>query len=131
MPFTVFTPENTKEYYYQILKQMKPTDIAWAYNHTNLECGSYSAENMRLCMKAWRILAKLGDVRIEEFNDRTKTIDGKEWHFLVVQTTDPSENLLDPIGMCLYGFTVSGTIYSFKSKDNRDKIRKYVMKNIN
>jgi hypothetical protein len=70
-------------------------------------------------------------MRIEEFNDRTKTIDGVEWHFLVVQSTDPKDTLIDPIGCCLYGFTVSGTIYSFKSKDNRDKIRKYVMKNIN
>ena len=131
MPYRVYTPENSKICYDNMLKQMKPKDIAWAYNATDNKCYSYSITDIQFHMCAWRQMAKNGYVRIEEFNDRTKTIDGIEWHFLVVQSTDPNDTRIDAIGCSLYGFTVSGTIYSFRSKDNRDKIRKYVMKNIN
>lgn len=131
MPYRLYTPEASKNAYKKMLKQMNPTDIVWAFDEEKQKCRSYSNDDFRFYMLAWRQMAKCGYVRIEEFNDRTKTIDGKEWHFLVVQTTDPKDTAIDPMGCSLYGFTVSGTIYSFQNKDNRDKVRQYVMKNIN
>ena len=81
-------------------------------------------------MKVWRKAHRHGKIFIHDYNCKTSTQapDGKEWHFLVVQNADLEKSWNSPIGLFLLGEYVSGTIYAFKSKKNRDAVQKYVMK---
>jgi len=81
-------------------------------------------EDMREQAKLWKKAMKAGDqLQFLEANCQTKLINGEEWHFFVCghQTKDLG---FDPLGMGFDDcqFLVSGFIYFFKNKENRDTI---------
>jgi len=85
-------------------------------------------DELREQMKIWRKQRKQGVIEIHDYNNRTKQIDGKDWHILVVQQTGDDLGPIDTLG---FGFDsvymVSGFIYCFKRIENRDATYKYVM----
>jgi len=85
-------------------------------------------DELREQMKIWRKQRKQGVIEIHDYNNRTKQIDGKDWHILVVQQTGDDLGPIDTLG---FGFDnvymVSGFIYCFKNIKNRDATYKYVM----
>jgi len=131
MSFETFDRTKAIKLYNEMLKEMDNSDICWTYGRIKKRCCLLNKREMEIQMKSWRKLARDGKIKIEKFNDRSKTINDKEYHFFVVQTTNDNDTMFDPIGCSLYGFIVSGYIYSFKNKSNRDKVREYVMKGIN
>jgi hypothetical protein len=54
--------------------------------------------------------------------------DGKEWYILVVQPENYTTP--DPIGIMLMSYMVSGMVYCFKEKKNRDDVAKWVMRKL-
>ena len=85
-------------------------------------------EEMKEQMSNWKRQRKSGLITIQEYNNHTKTIDGKEWHILVVQPTDLTKCDIDRSGFGLdQPFMVSGFIYYFRRIENRDIVYKYVM----
>ena len=80
-------------------------------------------------MKLWRKQRKDGIIKIMDYNNHTKTIQGQEWHILVVQHTEEWRDSIDPVGLGFDDavFLVSGLIYCFKRIENRDATYKYVM----
>ena len=85
-------------------------------------------DELREQMKLWRKSVKKGDLLIREFNNKTFKIKGIDWYIMVVQ--DTAGNIgVDKIGLGFDDaqFLVSGYIYVFKHKANRDATYKYVM----
>jgi hypothetical protein len=95
----------------------RANDMCWGNN-----------DELKEQMKLWRKQKKEIGLIMREFNNKTFKIKGQEWHILVVQS--PTEDLgIDKIGFGFDDeqFLVSGYIYVFKSKANRDATYKYVM----
>jgi hypothetical protein len=68
-----------------------------------------------------------------DYNNKTRNIFNKEWHILVVQSYEDGEQVPqnpDPVGCMLMGYMVSGFIYAFQKKENRDDVANYVMKGL-
>ena len=93
-------------------------DFAWGNN-----------DELREQMKIWRKQRKDGLVEIHDYNNRTKQINGTDWHILVLQPTCKKHMTIDPTGFELDDgvFLVSGYIYYFKRIENQDATYKYVM----
>ena len=87
-------------------------------------------EEMTEQMKIWRQQQKNGKLMMEEENNQTVKIQGREWYILVIQPTNDNDCSIDPMGFGYDdgAFMVSGFIYHFTRKENRDAIYKYVMK---
>jgi hypothetical protein len=99
--------------------QMKPGNIH-AFEITTLQSASGWGYQIR----------QNGKLVIEEENNQTVKIQGREWYILVVQPTNDNDCSIDPMGFGYDdgAFMVSGFIYHFTRKENRDAIYKYVMK---
>ena len=97
--------------------------------HVNTEVVGYNnSEIMRDNLKTWKQQKKQGILKIQEANNRTFEINGKKYYALVVQDTDMEKNPpIDPLAFGL-GFHVSGLVYFFKNKKNRDAIVEYLNK---
>ena len=61
-------------------------------------------------------------------NCKTTTVDGKEYHFLVIQPTDLERCDFDALGLFVLGEMVSGFIYAFENESTRDRIKEYLCK---
>jgi hypothetical protein len=130
--------------YYQaeiVKQQFKTSYPTWGRNEIMMsyvvarKCFAfYNKTNSLDQMKSWRKYAKDGKIKIAEYNNKTKIINGVEHYTLVVQEYDNGDfsdaNSLDPMGMFILGEMVSGYVYLFKSKENRDKTFEYVMKGV-
>lgn len=84
-------------------------------------------------MRYWRKMALEGKLKIMDYNNKTKNVFNKEWHILVVQAYKDGEQVpqnFDPVGCMLMGYVVSGYIYAFQKKENRDDVANYVMKGL-
>ena len=86
-------------------------------------------------MKRFRKQRKEGTLTILEANNKTKVLgnkylNSKTFYFMVIQDPDENKNpQCDPMGLAVKdgAFIVSGWIYAFKSKTNRDASYKYIM----
>jgi len=83
-------------------------------------------EEIKVQAKMWKKQRKQGKIEIHDYNNTTQKIDGKEYYTLVVQPADLETAVIDPLGLLKVGLMVSGYIYVFKNKTNRDIIFKYV-----
>ena len=106
-------------------------EICWFEHPRMIEKALCSCNRVEMDaqMKVWRKAHRQGKIFIHDYNCKTaQGPDGKEWHFLVVQNADLEQSWNSPIGLFLLNEFVSGTMYVFKSKKNRDAVQKYVMK---
>jgi hypothetical protein len=117
-------------------RDMLDGDLAISYIHHAGQLSWFDKKEMTSQMKSWRKLAKEGKMKMGHYNNKTKkTDDGREWFFLVAQCYDPittkmKECNFDPLGLFVMGEMVSGYLYAFRNKENRDKVFEYVMKDI-
>jgi len=113
-----------------------PNEICMTYMKDLDIFGFLIIADMNIQMKAWRELAKQKLLRIEIENHRTKTIKGETYYIFVIQSWENGMVTsidYDLMGMYAFdngSFIVSGFIYAFKSKINRDRIYEYVMKGL-
>jgi len=119
--------------YIHMLKEKTKEDISWTYIVSKREIGVMNIKETQQQMKEWRKLALQGKLKIMDYNNKTKNIFNKEWHILVVQPYEDGEQVPqnpDPVGCMLMGYIVSGFIYAFQKKENRDDVANYVMKGL-
>ena len=119
--------------YFGMLQEKTKNDICWFYHHTEHGIGVMNIKELQEQMSYWRKLALEGKAKIMDYNNKTKNVFNKKWHILVVQAYDDGEQVPhnpDPAGCMLMGYMVSGFIYAFKTKKNRDDVANYVMKGL-
>ena len=85
-------------------------------------------KELKVQAKMWRKHRKSGLIQIQDYNNETYEVDGKKYYTLVVQPTDLDDAQIDPLGLLTIGLMVSGYVYVFKTKTNRDIIFDYVNK---
>ena len=77
----------------------------------------------------WRKLAKDGKIKIAEYNNKTKIINGVEHYTFVVQLYDGDKfsesNSFDPLGLFILGEMVDGYILISINSNQRKIARKY------
>ena len=117
--------------YLGMVQEKEKTDICWGYNQNVSRICVFDEEELHQQMKVWRTMALEGKIIIMNYNNmKRKTFDGKEWYILVVQPKELEDAPLDPVGTMLLGFMVSGYIYCFKNKKNRNDVAKWVMRKL-
>ena len=84
-------------------------------------------DELRTEMKNWRELKKKNILVIREGNNREFEINGRVYYTLVIQDNDDENNCIDELALGV-GFMVSGYVYFFVRKENRDAVFSYVMK---
>ena len=127
---TFFFRTDIKKKYNGVLKLKKSSDLCLFFHHDEKEFGLLNKHELEQQMRYWKKEVKANKLKIREYNNQTKIVDGKEWHILVIQPYD--DNKLPDYSPCLFGmlvlnFGVSGYIYAFDNKNNRDMIYQYVM----
>jgi hypothetical protein len=112
--------------------QKKTDTVMFCHKRKFHEEGIFCAMNnteMKVQMRQWRNFVKRGLLTIRFVNSKERTLeDGMTWYWFVVQPTNPTESDIDSLGAFLLGEMVSGFIYCFKSKQNRDRVQEYIMK---
>jgi len=120
--------------YNQSLTQHRQGDLALSFISHQSQFGWFDKKTITAQSKIWRKLALTGQSKINSFNNKEVVVDGYTWYFLVVQPYKPNGKFapcnFDPFGLMVLGEMVCGYIYAFKTKQNRDAIYSYVMKDI-
>ena len=105
-------------------------EMAVCFNHYHKQFSLLNRGELNEQMTIWKKQRKSGEVRIKRYNSKTAVVDGKEYHFFVVQPAKNGKMVecnFDPMGLFILGELVSGYIYAFTNKGNRDAVEKYVM----
>jgi hypothetical protein len=114
----------------------KRKDLCMTYNKLGKNFDFLNQEEIHLQFRDFRREKKNGTIRINPNNNLThEDPNGKKWHFLVIQEAkdgkideDSGFNMdICRLGMA-FNFYVSGAVYAFRNKDNRDAMYHYVMK---
>jgi hypothetical protein len=128
---TLITPAQMKKTLKDLVKDRQKTrgETVFCFNQYANKFQWQNNEEMKEQMGIWKRQRKSGLITIQEGNNHTKMIDGKEWYILVVQPTDLTKCNIDRSGFGLDNevFMVSGFIYYFRRIENRDIVYKYVM----
>jgi hypothetical protein len=130
---TTYHREQIENAFNNAFNDWRPDEVMMTFYCARKRFNLYNKEVTQANMKIWRKLAKDGKIKIMEYNNKTKLINGVEHYIFVVQ---PYENEkmtdcnFDPMGLMVLGEMVSGFVYLFKKKENRNAIYNYVMKNI-
>ena len=110
----------------QVLKEMKPTETFFRYYHKEGTVKYNTNYELVDEVRMWRRQCKQEIIKIREVNNLTKTIEGKPYYILVIESTE-SNWRFDPIGL---GFDeeciINGIIYVFKREKDRDAAYKYI-----
>lgn len=132
MLFNTITREQIEYAWNGCLENMEKDDnVIFLHHELYHKTGMLSVMNNKETKdqaKIWRKQRKQGKIEIHDYNNTTQKIDGKEYYTLVVQPTDLETADIDPLGLLKVGLMVSGYIYVFKNKTNRDIIYNYVNK---
>tara|TARA_R110000751_G_C13431198_1_gene441622 strand:+ start:46 stop:459 length:414 start_codon:yes stop_codon:yes gene_type:complete len=118
-----------------VIDNRDPTDIVFFWHHANKDYCCGNKDEWKGEMKRFRKQRKEGTLTILEANNKTKVLgnkylNSKTFYFMVIQDPDENKNpQCDPMGLAVKdgAFIVSGWIYAFKSKTNRDASYKYIM----
>ena len=132
-PISIISRNTLARNYLGMRQEKTKDDVCWFYLRREGGIAVMNIEELQGQMREWRKLAVQGKLKIMEYNNKTKkTFDGKEWHILVVQRYENGfcvSEEPDPTGM-LMNYMVSGYIYAFQKKSNRDDIANWVMRGL-
>lgn len=128
---TFYTKSQIQSQYNYAMKVKSASDLALYFHHNQKQFSVMNKQELGFQMKEWRKLVKKGELTIRLANNKTKQVDDKDWHLLVIQPKDDdklADYSVDLFGALLLGFHVNGYIYAFDNIKNRDMIYEYVMK---
>lgn len=108
-------------------RQTKRGEICLYFVHDKRQTAWCNKAEIQEECKRFRNLVKKGVLTMREENNTTLEIEGKKYYVFVVQHTDEECNNIDPLAIA-NGFMVSGWVYFFPAKHNRDVLFKYIMK---
>ena len=128
---TTITKEEINYAWKGCIANMEPSDTVIFYSVRSYKqykkLSVMNNEEITKQAKMWRKHIRAGAIECHDYNNTENTIDGKKYYGLVVQQED-YENL-DPLGLMIMGYMVSGCIYFFISKHNRDSIFNFINEN--
>ena len=131
---THYTKEQIECQYKHALTQHLQGDLALSFISYHSQFSWFDKKTITVQSKMWRKLALNGQTKINSYNNKEVVVDGYTWYSLVVQPYKPNGKMddccFDPFGLMVLGEWVSGYIYAFKTKQNRDAIYSYVMKDV-
>ncbi len=86
-------------------------------------------EELKVQAKVWKKQIKTGILEKPlDGNCITSKVDDKDYHLLVIQHKNKDHCYHDSLGLFILNYMVSGHIYAFESKVNRDRIYNYLSK---
>lgn len=139
---TIVYKEDTRNSFKKCVKKSVATDIVFFWIRHQGCWGVMDKAEMTQEMKNWRKMALKGEIAMIRHNNQDDiTFEGiKMWSFCLQSykngEIDAENNVLDAYGGFVFvndgsSFrSVSGHLYGFKSKANRDAVFEYVMKGI-
>jgi len=101
-------------------------EVCLFYHHQKNDTAWCTKEEIKAQCKEFRKLQKQGKLTMIESNNKELSINGKTFYIFVVQHTDEEKDMIDPFAM-YHGLLVSGFVYCFTAKYNRDVLYKYIM----
>ena len=134
MSYQITFPKNIETQFQLSLQDQRQGEMCLTFYKAMNAFMWYDKLTLTENMKTWRKSAKNGSIKICKYNNQTYEYMGKTYYTFVIQSyknNNQQRNEMCP--MMLYGFNtmVDGYGYCFKTKENRDDIYKYVMKDIN
>ena len=126
----IFTRATQEQQLKHFLDTKTKDDIGIYYHHDEKQYCIFNIEEWTAEMKRFRKYVKKNEGVINPKNHREPMIQGKQFYTFVFQDPDMSRNpQFDPMGLAFetQTFVVSGMIYAFRKKENRDMSYKYIM----
>jgi hypothetical protein len=103
-------------------------EIAICFNREHKVFNYINNIEMKEQLKSWRKMLKQKQIEILEGNNlKVFDLRGRPFFILVITPTDETYNAIDPFGLVLY-YAVSGFIYAFDNKADRDNCYNYLNK---
>ena len=134
MVLTTITSAEQRSKLSTVIENREVRDIVFFWHHANKDYCCGDKDEWAGEMKQFRKQRKEGTVTILEINNFSLVLGddkkSKTFHVMVIQDPDENKNpRCDPMGLAVKdgAFIVSGFIYAFKSKTNRDASYKYIM----
>jgi hypothetical protein len=128
---THYTTEQSTKMLHFVINDMRQKETTFTYKKNEGRMCCLTNEDIKSEMKRWRQLQKQGKLVIQPCNSYDIKIKGKDWFVLTVQAckdNDIEDTGMDPIGLAMdVGILVTGYLYFFNNKSNRDATQKYVM----
>jgi len=122
---TFFTKDDIKSKW---VDNKDPHDICIFYHDSIDAFMCFNKDEIKLQMCLWKKLLISGDIYVFDQNCKTKTINGVQYYLLVIQGNNIQEIAKSGLVFDNESFIVSGLIYMFKSKQNRDDVFKWLSK---
>jgi len=101
-------------------------EVCLYWHHAKHDTAWCNKEDIRGEAKRFFHLRKKGLITMREDNNGSLELEGKTFHYFVVQHADEECDTIDPFAMA-NGLMVSGYVYFFTRKENRDALYKYIM----
>ena len=129
MPF-IYTRQTQERELKHFIDTKTKDDIGIFFHQQLKQYRIFNIEEWTDEMKRFRKYVKKGEGVINPKNHRDPMIQGKQFYTFVFQDPDVNKNpQIDPMGLAFDDgtFLVSGMIYAFRKKENRDMSYKYIM----
>ena len=128
----LYTTEQSTKMLHFVISDMRDKETTFTYRRDTGRMCCLTNDDIKSEMKRWRQLKKEDKLVIQPCNMYDIKIKGREWFVLTVQAcedNDIKDTGIDPIGLAQeVNVLVTGYLYFFNNKANRDAVQNYVMK---
>jgi hypothetical protein len=128
---TYATTEKSTKMLHFAINDLREKENCFTFHRSWGRMACLTNENVKEEMIRWKKMRKEGKLVIQPCNSHDIKIKGKDWFVLTVQpleNNDVEDVGLDPMGIAQeVGILVTGYLYFFKSKKNRDAVQTFVM----
>ena len=112
----------------RILLKGDGNEVSICYNQQNEVFNYINKDEMKIQLKNWRKMIKANKIEVLEGNNLlVYDKRGRPFFILVITPTDANYTQIDPFGLVL-DYMVSGFIYAYDNKKNRDDCFSYLNK---
>ncbi len=116
-----------QEVYKNIIKN-KQKGICMTWHHTSNEWQWVDKDRVYKQVQIYKDLIKKGTVLCKDYNLPTKELCGKKWYGLVINGNEENPISIDIGSARLFQYMVSGLVYWFPNKKNRDSMFEWITK---
>jgi hypothetical protein len=114
--------------YLDIIKS-KQKGICFTWHHSTNEWQWVDKDMMNTQFTKYKNLIKKGTIVCKDYNLPEKELLGKKWYGLVINGNSENPINMDVGSIRLFRYFVSGFVYWFPNKENRDKMFEWINKN--
>jgi len=114
--------------YLDIIKS-KEKGICFTWHHSSNEWQWVDKDMVYKQFKIYKDLIKKGTIVCKDYNLPTKELLGKKWYGLVINGNSENPINMDVGSIRLFKYFVSGMVYWFSKKENRDSMFEWINKN--